>query len=583
MPNDERIIPTTQPSDLPSIKILSSGKEISGEYQVLSVEVVRVFNRIASAKILILDGDAATATFKVSESDDFKPGKEIDIQAGYHEEVESVFKGIILKHQIKAKKGKPSFLTIEAKDKAVKMTVVRKSAYFYDKKDSDIIEELAGKSGLQKDIASTDLKHKEMVQYNVTDWDFVVSRAEMNGHLVSTQDGKLITKKPDTSTSPVLTLTYGSNLMEFEAEMDARKQFSGIKSSGWDMAEQKLLEADAASPSFAEAGNISADDLAAVLGITEYPLKNSGALKEQELKSWANAQSLKSKASKIRGRVRFQGINTVKLGVMLEVKGVGERFNGKVYVSGLRHQITKENWETDVQFGLSDEWFYQQENIIEKPASGLVPAISGLQVGIVVKLEADPEGEDRIQVRIPIISTQEDGVWARIATLDAGKERGSFFRPEIGDEVIVGFINDDPRSAVVLGCLNSSKNPAPLKASDKNPQKGIITREKMKFIFDDEKKIITIETPAGKKFIMDEDAGKITIQDENSNKIEMSSDGIVMESGKDFKIKATKDFTVEGVNVKLKASAQLAAEGSAGAEFKSSAICTVKGSMVQIN
>ena len=234
MPNDERIIPTTQPSDLPSIKILSGGKEISGEYQVLSVEVVRVFNRIASAKILILDGDAATATFKVSEADDFKPGKEIEIQAGYHEEVESVFKGIILKHQIKAKKGKPSLLSIEAKDKAVKMTVVRKSAYFYDKKDSDIIEELAGKSGLQKDIATTDLKHKEMVQYNVTDWDFVVSRAEMNGHLVSTQDGKLITQKPETSTTPVLTLTYGSNLMEFEAEMDARKQFSGIKSSGWD-------------------------------------------------------------------------------------------------------------------------------------------------------------------------------------------------------------------------------------------------------------------------------------------------------------------------------------------------------------
>jgi len=57
-----------------------------------------------------------------------------------------------------------------------------------------------------------------------------------------------------------------------------------------------------------------------------------------------------------------------------------------------------------------------------------------------------------------MISTSDDGIWARISTLDAGKQRGTFFRPEIGDEVIVGFLNDDPRYPVVLGMVNSSAN-----------------------------------------------------------------------------------------------------------------------------
>ena len=38
----------------------------------------------------------------------------------------------------------------------------------------------------------------------------------------------------------------------------------------------------------------------------------------------------------------------------------------------------------------------------------------------------------------------EQGVWARVATLDAGNDRGTFFRPEVDDEVVLGFFHDDP-------------------------------------------------------------------------------------------------------------------------------------------
>jgi uncharacterized protein involved in type VI secretion and phage assembly len=218
-----------------------------------------------------------------------------------------------------------------------------------------------------------------------------------------------------------------------------------------------------------------------------------------------------------------------------------------------------------------------------KPASGLLPAISGLQIGIVSQLEEDPDGEDRILVQIPIINNEEQGIWCRVASLDAGENRGAFFRPEIEDEVIIGFINQDPNDAVVLGMLHSSAKPSPITASDDNHEKGFVTRSEMKVLFDDDKKSINISTPAGKVISLDEDAGTIVIEDDNSNVITIDDSGIMLESAGDIGIKASGDVSIEGTNVNITANAEFKAEGSAGAEVSTSAIAVLKGSLVQIN
>jgi Rhs element Vgr protein len=581
--SDDSLIPTPAPSDLVSFKILIGGNEIDGAYRVLSVDVMKIYNRISTAKIILFDGDTAEEDFKISNTEDFKPGNEVEILAGYHSDEKTIFKGIIIKHGIRAKKDKASQLVVEAKDISVKLTVGRKSAYFYDVSDSEIIEDICKKLSITADVESTSTKHKEMVQNYVTDWDFIVSRAEVNGLPVLTDDNKLIIKKINTKAAPVLTVTYGATLIEFEAEMDARTQYPAVKSFSWNYKEQAILDSEASDSSVKECGNITSTELSDVIGLSDYSLKHSGKIIDGELKSWSDAALLKSKLSKIRGRAKFQGFADVKPGSIVELKGVGDRFNGNVLISGIRHSIAEGVWETDIQFGMNNEWFYKNEDIVEKTASGLLPGINGLQIGVVVQLESDPDGEDRIQVRIPIIDAQEVGTWARVSTLDAGDTRGSFFRPEIGDEVVIGFINDDPRDAIVLGMLNSSAKPAPLQAADDNFQKGFFTKNKMKLLFDDEKKSVTIETPAGKSIVIDDDAGTITAKDENNNKIEMSSDGIMIESAADLKIKATGDVTIEGTNVSSKASAQLKAEGSAGAELSSGASAVVKGSIVQIN
>ena len=580
--NNSRTINTSQSADLITHKILVEGEELSKKHQVKHILVQKEVNKIATATLMILDGEAASQEFELSNEELLIPGKKIEISVGYHSDEEIIFKGIVIRHNLKIRNNS-TLLIVECKDEAVKLTVGRKSKYFYESKDSDIFESIIDTYGLEKEVESTNYTHKELVQYHVSDWDFIISRAQANGKLCFLEDGKISIKKPDVSQEEVETVAYGATMLDFDAEIDARNQFSKISSYGWNYADQELMEIEANDPAVELNGNLSPSDLAETIALDNLQLKHGGAVSDVELQDWADAKILFQQLAKIRGRVKFQGIPVVKPGVILKLEGVGDRFNGKVYVTAVSHQIAEGNWTLDAQFGLNPKWFSETYDINSLPASGLLSSICGLQVGIVSQLQDDPDGEDRILVQLPIVNNEEQGIWCRIASLDAGENRGFFFRPEIEDEVIIGFINDDPNEAVVLGMLHSSAKPAPLTASDDNHEKGLVTRSEMKVLFDDDKKSIRIETPAGKVISLDEDAGTIVVEDDNSNSITIDSSGITVESGSDINIKATGDINLEGTNVSIKANAQFKAEGSAGVEMSSSATATLKGSLVQIN
>ena len=581
---EERKIPTPQPADRPSFKVRVDGTQVSAEYQIQAVVVSREYNRIASAEIHVLDGDASTEDFKVSNAADFLPGKEVEILAGYHGDEQPIFKGIVVRHGVRVYQRKPSILHVECRDAAVKLTVGRKSTYFYDVTDADVIEQLAGDAGVDTDVESTSVSYPHMVQFYATDWDFIVTRAEANGRLVATVNGTLTVKAPGASGDPVLSLTYGGNILDFEAVIDARDQFDAVQTFAWTPADQEMLEIDASEASAVSPGNVDSSDLAAVVGLDRLMLKHGGQLKDDELEAWANAEQVKSRFAKVCGRVRIQGFADVGPGDVLELAGVGDRFNGKALVSGVRHQIDAKNWETDVSFGLpAHRWGTVTADVVEKPANGLLPAMPGLQVGLVTALEGDPDGEDRVQVRIPMIDPDEEGVWARVSTLDAGENRGTFWRPEIGDEVLLGFLNGDPRNPIMLGMMNSSAKPAPVAASDDNHEKGIVTRSEIKLMFNDDTKVVFIETPNGNKVTLSDEDGGVFMEDENGNKVTLDSGGITLDSVADVTITAAGDVTVEGTNVSSAASAQLKGEGSSGAEFSSGGSTVVKGAVVQIN
>src|ERR1700749_2241833 len=103
MPN-ERTIPSDAPKSVATFTILSGGSEVSKTYHVLSITVNKEVNRVPSATIILLDGEASKQTFEISNKPDFEPGKEIEIKAGYSSDEQTIFKGLVIKHSIKVRK-----------------------------------------------------------------------------------------------------------------------------------------------------------------------------------------------------------------------------------------------------------------------------------------------------------------------------------------------------------------------------------------------------------------------------------------------------------------------------------------------
>jgi Rhs element Vgr protein len=592
--------PMDNSSAVLKLSVFSNGARINDAINIVSVTITNAVNKIPYARIELLDGDMPNKDFPLSSGDDFKPGNEIKIDAGYGDSEDTIFQGIVVKHSIKISGDNNSRLVLECRDKAVAMTIGRHNANYVDKKDSEIISSLISNyAGLSSDVDTTNTQYKELVQYYCSDWDFMLSRAEVNGLLICVEDAKLSVKAPQVSGSAELKLTYGDDVIELNAEIDARTQLTEVNTASWDPGEQAVVEEQAGPQTLNKQGDLTASDLAAVVDLKSFRLQTPGAIEKSALKDWADAQQLKAGLARIRGRIKFQGSARAKTGTLISLDGVGDRFNGNIFVSSVNHQLTAGNWITEVDFGMSPDWFAEQRDLVAPPASGFLPGIEGLQIGVVMKLDEDPDGQSRVQVSVPILQAQTEGVWARLANFYASNGFGAFFIPEIGDEVILGYLNNDPSNPVVLGSLYSSKQVPPYELTADNYTKAIVTKSQLRIEFDDEKKVTTIITPGDNKLVFSDEDQSILMQDQNGNKVELSADGIVLDSPKDINISAKgkigidatgeiaissqADVNVEGLNVNHTANAGFTAKGNASAELSASGQTTIKGSMVMIN
>ncbi len=205
-----------------------------------------------------------------------------------------------------------------------------------------------------------------------------------------------------------------------------------------------------------------------------------------------------------------------------------------------------------------------------------VRRVFGVAAGIVTN-NRDPEGEGRVKIKFPWLSDDNETDWVRIATLMAGGERGSFFLPEVGDEVLVAFEHGDINHPFVIGALwNGVDKPPETNSDGKNNIRKITSRSGHEIIFNDDdsamQEKIEIHTNSGHKIVLDDSVGqeKIEIIDRTgSNKISIDSvqNSINIESALQLKIKAT--------IVEIEATVSLT--------LKSNAVLTIQGLPVKIN
>lgn len=541
-----------------TVTISSNGTVMDPSYQLLSVSVQRELNRIPHAELVLHDGDPAQGKFDISDTSFFEPGREIEIKLRYDGGTDqSEFKGRVTRHSLEADSD-GSRLVVGVKDAAVKLTGARRSAVYNAQSDSEIIRKILSDGGVNAGtIADTTANNGQVVQYYCTDWDFILSRADAHGYCVAIDDGVLSVKDLAVSGSPVKRFDWGtSDIFDLEFDADAQHQFKSVDSLAWDLKSLKTTDPVSAKTVATSQGNLDGGKIASAIGFEKCSLISPVPLDSAELKSWADGTLARSRSAMLRGRISIPGTAGLKLLDVIQIAGCGNRFNGTTLVTGLSHRINEHGWVTDVQFGVSPQPFSAKEHIIDAPAGGLLPGLLGVQIGIVTDTGDDPEKEFRVKVKLPAVTTGDASVWARLCAPDAGNQRGYFFRPEVGDEVVVGFLNNDPRHPVVLGSLYGSKNAPPddlAKELDKNKFKGIVTKKGTMINFlDDDKSSIFIQTPNKNKIFLDDDAKAIKLIDQHGNTVTMDQNGIELKSAKDIKIDASGNVEIKGTKVDVK-------------------------------
>ena len=158
----------------------------------------------------------------------------------------------------------------------------------------------------------------------------------------------------------------------------------------------------------------------------------------------------------------------------------------------------------------------------------------------------DPDNQGRVKVTLPW-SPDAQGAryegWARLATLFGGKDRGSWFVPDVDDEVLVAFEHGDPRRPYVLGGLWNGRDapPASMDGAGQNNKKVLCSRNGVKITLDDQsgQEQLILETPGGQTITLKDGPGQISLEDSNGNSIKLEAAGITITASAKVTIKAS--------------------------------------------
>lgn len=595
---------SNKPDDVIRYRIKVNSKPLAEDMPICSILIDKHVNKIPYAKISIYDGDLAMQAFEIANDKTFAVGSDVTIEAGYGDgDLKKLFEGVIVRFAIKSNQDRFSTFIITCKDVAFKTTISPKIAHYEKIKDSDLFKKvLQSYRGIKSQLETTMVIHESLVQYEVSDWDFLNIRAEAIGKIVVVDDGKIAIKKPGFTGAGKLAYTYGEDFIDFDAEIDVQDQWADIRALSWDSSKQRVVSAKITEPGECSMGDISYKDLVRATNKDDVVITHGGAL-DDEMKAMATGLLHRKRMAKVKGQVKVAGNAKLKPDMLITIKAGAKHFAGDAYVSGIRHIIVDGSWDTEVTLGLDAERYMRKYNDINTlPAAGMLPPVYGLQLGTVKKITQDPQNSYRLFVNLPLLQKKtSDGLWCRLASFYATSKSGAFFLPEIDDEVVVGFINDDLRAPVILGSLYSSKHDIPKTISSNNIYKSFISREKLEFTFldDDKGPEIILKTPKGNTIELSDKAKSLKILDQNGNKIVLDSKGISIVSNKDItldakgslKLKGLKDLALNGtqnlnlksMNINLEASMKASLSGNASTEVKSNMATIIKGTTVLIN
>ena len=313
---------------------------------------------------------------------------------------------------------------------------------------------------------------------------------------------------------------------------------------------------------------------AGVLVVTQHPVRS-----QSEADQLAKSIFEELTSGNLQAEGVASGNGALTAGCKVKLNALGSKFSGEYFVSHTRHTYDPEDgYLTEFTIsGRSPDTFTD----LLTGGAGTNPGASGNTgpAGVVVGLvtnNQDPEGQARVKLRFPWLSDDQESNWARLAMPMAGKDRGLFLMPEVGDEVLVMFEQGDVNHPYVIGSLWNGTDTPPIPASQAVNGSGAVVQRVFKtraghtVIFDDSDDspgIQIIDKTGNNKIVIDSKDNKLTI--------ELDGDVKLTSKGK-IEIEAQTDMS-------FKANGSMSLKASSGMDIQADGSVKVKGATVELN
>ena len=185
-----------------------------------------------------------------------------------------------------------------------------------------------------------------------------------------------------------------------------------------------------------------------------------------------------------------------------------------------------------------------EQQLLERMPAGWGGRWYGVMPALVID-HVDPDGQGRVKITLPFSPDASGGryeAWARLATMMAGNNRGSWFVPDVDDEVLVVFEHGDPRRPYVIGALWNGRDAAPaaMDGAGNNFRKVLRSRNGVTITLDDQdgQESLRLETPGGQSVTLKDGPGAIEIADSNGNSIKLEASGMTLTASAKLTINA---------------------------------------------
>jgi phage protein D len=252
-----------------------------------------------------------------------------------------IFDGKITALEACFPEGQPPEITVLAEDRFQDLRMTRRTRAFTDLSDSDVMNQIATDHGLRADINVNGPSYKLLAQINQSDLAFLRDRARsIDAELWMA--GSTLSAKSRTSRSsetPVQ-LNYGAELREFTVIADAAGQRTSVTVGGWDVSAKSELKFEATESVIS--GELNGDAsgasiLQSAFGARKESLVHTVPLTSQETQAEAEAYFKMSARRFVVGRGVAETNGKLRVGAFVDLKELGQLFNGKYYLAEVRH------------------------------------------------------------------------------------------------------------------------------------------------------------------------------------------------------------------------------------------------------